>query len=127
MKTFFQENKGLIFLLAFGLCASLLGIFLLEWHSAPQSWAVIQVGQETWLEIDLSQSPTGTEWRIPGQDDQFNVVQIQDGAIGVVLANCPDQVCVLRGFQDGSGGPIICMPHQLLIRFSGEGYDEVSG
>ena len=49
----------------------------------------------------------------------INIICIRDGKIGVIEADCPDGYCMKRGFCD-SGSPIVCLPHSLVIRFSGE-------
>ena len=49
----------------------------------------------------------------------YNTVTFKGGKIAVTEADCPDQYCVQRGFC-GSGTPIVCLPHNLVIEFSGE-------
>jgi len=53
-----------------------------------------------------------------------NTITIQDGAIAVTEANCPDHYCMHRGFCTG-GAQIVCLPNQLIIRFVAE--DAVDG
>ena len=48
-----------------------------------------------------------------------NVVTVKDGRIAVTEANCPDHYCMARGFCS-SGAQIVCLPNQLVIRFTGE-------
>ena len=48
-----------------------------------------------------------------------NIICIRGGKIGVTEADCPDGYCMKRGFCDG-GSPIVCLPHSLVIRFTGE-------
>ncbi len=44
-----------------------------------------------------------------------NTVHVEPGAISVIEADCPDQICVYQGKLTGGGIPIICMPHRLVI------------
>ncbi len=45
----------------------------------------------------------------------YNTVRVQNGAVSVVAADCPDKVCVRTGEISGGGVPIICLPHRLEI------------
>ena len=61
------------------------------------------------------------------QDNEFtvesengvNVVKIENGAVRVAFADCPDKVCVERGAVSGGAVPIVCLPHRLEIRIVG--------
>ncbi|MBQ8170383.1 MAG: NusG domain II-containing protein [Oscillospiraceae bacterium] len=45
-----------------------------------------------------------------------NTVCIQNGAVAVTYADCPDKVCIHSGSISGGSVPIICLPHRLEIR-----------
>ena len=47
-----------------------------------------------------------------------NTVTIRDGKVAVTHADCPDQICVKRGWCSG-GREIVCLPNRLVIRFLG--------
>ncbi len=53
-----------------------------------------------------------------------NVITVRDGKIAVTEADCPDGYCKDRGYCAG-GLQIVCLPHELVIRFPGE--SEVDG
>lgn len=55
-----------------------------------------------------------------------NLIEVEQGRIRVAEADCPDGVCVRRGWSDQGTGPIACLPHKLVIRFTG-GSPEVDG
>lgn len=44
-----------------------------------------------------------------------NTIRIADGAVSVVAADCPDQICVKTGAISGGLVPIVCLPHKLEI------------
>ncbi len=44
-----------------------------------------------------------------------NVIKIENGAVRVDYADCPDKVCVNMGAVKGAV-PIVCLPHRLEIR-----------
>ena len=48
-----------------------------------------------------------------------NVVQVEKGRIRISQADCPDQVCVNRGWISDGTVPIICLPHKLMIEIVG--------
>ena len=63
---------------------------------------------------------------LPRQDDQdirieyegrTNVIQIQDGRIRMLEADCPDHICMQMGWLD-SAAPIVCLPNHLVIQFA---------
>lgn len=56
-----------------------------------------------------------------------NTVTIENGAVAVTEADCPDHYCMQRGWCR-SGTDIVCLPHRLVIRFLGaQEIDGVSG
>lgn len=50
-------------------------------------------------------------------DGRSNSVQIQDGRIRMLEADCPDHTCVQMGWLD-STAPIVCLPNHLVIEFA---------
>ena len=57
-----------------------------------------------------------------------NVLVVENGAIYMASADCPDKTCVLRGKIHLSGESIVCLPHKIsvVIRGAGDGPDLVS-
>ena len=53
-------------------------------------------------------------------DGHVNTVEIQDGRIRVISADCPDQTCVRLGWLSSPAAPIVCLPHHLVIEFVGD-------
>ena len=47
-----------------------------------------------------------------------NTVTIHDGKVAVTAADCPDHICMKRGFCSG-GRDIVCLPNRLVIHFLG--------
>ena len=51
-----------------------------------------------------------------------NTIEIRDGKIRVLEAECPDKTCVRSGWLTSSAMPIVCLPNHLVIEFaSGQG------
>ena len=49
--------------------------------------------------------------------DRYNIVQIDEGRIRVLEADCPDQICVRMGWLH-SAAPVVCLPNRLVIQFA---------
>lgn len=47
-----------------------------------------------------------------------NTVEIKDGKIRVLKADCPDNTCVHMGWLSSSAMPIVCLPNHLVIEFA---------
>ncbi len=72
------------------------------------------------LSIDLS-AVTGTEtYTVTDEDGHENVIEVTDGRIRMVEANCPDQVCVDTGWVSSSLKPIVCLPAKLVIQIESD-------
>ena len=65
--------------------------------------------------LDLSRDQ---ELTIPVSEGNYNTITIQNGAIAVTAATCPDHYCMDRGFCTG-GTQIVCLPNRLVISFLG--------
>jgi hypothetical protein len=50
----------------------------------------------------------------------YNVIEVKDGAIAVIEADCRDQICVHTKAARKGGDKIICLPHKLIISIQGE-------
>lgn len=56
-----------------------------------------------------------------------NRLVIKDGKAFIESADCPDKLCVRQRAISRAGQTIICLPHKLVIRITGEsGVDAVS-
>ena len=66
--------------------------------------------------LDLSREPDRT-FEIK-TDRGENTVEIKDGKIRVLSADCPDKTCVRMGWLESSTMPIVCLPHKLVIEFA---------
>lgn len=53
---------------------------------------------------------------IEGSGGGFNTIRIADGEIGIIDADCPDQLCVKMGMISSTAYPISCLPHRLVIQ-----------
>lgn len=112
-----MSQKRWIIILAV-IIAAMAGIYLLlTRHGGEDRAAVITSEGETLRVIDLD---TAEDEVIEIADSKggTNVIRIRDGEIFVEQADCPDGICVKHGPLEKSGTPIVCLPHQLVIRWA---------
>ena len=57
-------------------------------------------------------------------DGDLNKIEVRDGRIAIVYANCGDQICVRKGFINKTGQTIVCLPHKLVIEVMPSGDDD---
>ena len=46
-----------------------------------------------------------------------NIIEIDKGKIRIMDAQCPDKICVQKGYVVKDGLPIVCLPNHLFIRY----------
>ena len=62
-------------------------------------------------QIELSEDKTF----VIDSENGSNVVDVKDGKIAIIEADCPDKVCVKTGAISNMGEIIACVPHKLVI------------
>ena len=48
-----------------------------------------------------------------------NTLVIEDGAVSVTQADCPDKVCVAQGAIRYNGETIVCLPNRVVVEVTG--------
>ncbi len=115
-----RKNRNTL-LLALGLLVLLLVGLLVQRRltRAPGLRAVVEVDGERVAVLDLGEDQTFTTEAPSGG---WNRIRVEDGAVFVEAADCPDLICVHTGRISEVGGVIACLPHRLIIYVeSGEG------
>ena len=117
-----MKTKNILWALLFAVIV-LGGVLLyLNLGKGEGTVAVVSVDGEVLERIDLSK--VRTPYDIPVTTPSgHNTVHVEPGAISVTEADCPDHVCIYQGRLTGSGIPIICMPHRLVIEIEGGDID----
>lgn len=110
------------------LCIILLAVwFVIHKKGSRQCIAEIVYQGEVVRTVDLS-AVKKTETFTLGAPGAQNTIRISPEGIGVIQADCKDQVCVRQGIRSHGPEPIVCLPHKLSIRFSdSEGTDGSGG
>ncbi|MGM9937890.1 MAG: NusG domain II-containing protein [Candidatus Ornithomonoglobus sp.] len=82
--------------------------------------AVVKQGNNVIRTIDLSDVTEPYEFEVTEEHGGSNRIRVERGRISVIDADCPDKVCVNRGYIKNSAVPIVCLPHKLSIIITGE-------
>jgi len=45
----------------------------------------------------------------------YNIIEINDGSIGIIDADCRDKICIKSGFISKPGQISVCLPHKLMV------------
>lgn len=99
------------------LCAAFLGLWLfLRNKESGSSIAVITYQGKEIRTVDLK-TVKESETLTLGEPGSQNIIQISPKGIGVIEADCRDQICVKQGIRAHGPEPIVCLPHKLSIRF----------
>ena len=92
--------------------SGLLGLWIMRPSQA--NFAEVYCDGTLLMTLDLRQD------RVETVETEFgtNTLTVRDGKIAVTAADCPDGYCMQRGWC--AGGPqIVCLPHRLVIKFTG--------
>ncbi len=107
----------LIGLVVFIVIASILGIYLMS-HKSSSDEICAEIYRDDVLlrTIDLSDVDEPYQIKLEYGDNDYNIVEVRQGSIGIVEASCPDHLCQNMGFIDSSVMPITCLPNHLIIK-----------
>ena len=97
------------------LIIALIGILLITSGGEGAVAHVLVKGEST--TVNLSEEKTFSIHTESG----YNEVQIKDGAICIIDADCPDGACIHQGAKSRAGETIVCLPHEVIIRIDGAG------
>ena len=78
--------------------------------------------------IPLAEVQETYRFTITGASGCTNEIEVRPGSIGILTADCPDQLCVHQGFIRDSRLPITCLPNRIviLLRSPAEDIDEIT-
>jgi hypothetical protein len=55
----------------------------------------------------------------------YNLIELGDGKVRVIEADCPDKIDVKQGYVSRIGETIVCLPHRLVIEIKGSSPEDV--
>lgn len=100
-----------------------------ERRAAGGGVACLYQNGELVREIDLDKVKTPYSFEILSEQGGSNTVSVERGRIRISQADCPDRICVNRGWISDGTEPIVCLPNKLLIEIvgGGEAFDAAAG
>ena len=116
-----MKQRVLIAVAAAIFAAGIVGCLLLLFAPSDHNKVLIRRDGEVLYSLDLSKE-TNRTFVIP-YGGSSNTIEIRDGRIRVMEAECPDKVCVRTGWLSSSAIPIVCLPNHLVITFASENSD----
>ena len=103
-------------ILVLSLLALGLSVFLITTLTREEgSTVIVSVNGDDKCEYSLSQNG---EYSLNGGT---NVIVIEDGAVYMKSADCPDRLCVHQGKKSMNGERIVCLPNRVEVRVEGGG------
>ncbi len=86
-----------------------------RWRSAPGASAVVEVDGSVVQTLNLQHPGRVSVRGVLGSV----VVEIREGGVAVVAAECPNHVCVRTGRRSRAGDVIVCVPNRVVVRIPG--------
>ena len=109
-------------ILVLSLLALGLSVFLITTLTREEgSTVIVSVNGDDKCEYSLSQNG---EYSLNGGT---NVIVIEDGAVYMKSADCPDRLCVHQGKKSMNGERIVCLPNRVEVRVEGDGEEILGG
>jgi hypothetical protein len=87
------------------------------------SAVLVEVAGRTVEKLDIHED---REVTIRGEKGEMRV-EVRDGRVRVVEADCPNRICVRTGWRSREGEVIVCVPNRTVIRILGKENNEVGG
>ena len=112
-----KKKSMLLFLVvALLLVLSLVAVFFLNSHNEQGEIARIYQDGKLIREVSLTDVASPYEFQVEASDGGFILIRVENGAIGIKDADCPDKICQQRGMVSDTGYPVTCLPHKLVIQ-----------
>lgn len=100
-----------------------LGFIKEQAFSNDNKFASVQVNGKEIKKIIFDSKIIGTT--IPIQTEfGYNLIEVGDGKIRVIDADCPDKIDVKQGYISNIGETIICLPNKMVIEIKGTGKED---
>lgn len=103
-------------LIGFALIGSIATLFFMKSHTLTGNvTAIISVNGEEVKRLSLNTLTEETSFVVANKRGGENTILARPGEIAIIEANCPDQLCVERGFISSSLLPSVCLPNGVTI------------
>jgi len=82
--------------------------------SSTGNYASITLDGKPYKTIDLTNHRGEEQFPIETEHG-YNIIAVRNSSIGIIEADCPDQLCIKAGFIEKPGELLVCLPHKLMI------------
>jgi len=118
-------TKGDKYLIIFIVVISLLSLVYVKKATTryDEKYILIQVDGKDYKKIFFGPEVIGK--KIPIETEfGYNLIEVGDGKVRVIEADCPDKLDVKQGYISNPGEVIVCLPNRLVIEIKGDSIDE---
>jgi hypothetical protein len=77
---------------------------------------------ETVVPLDKDDTITVTD-----EKGNINIIEIKEGKVKMLKANCPDQICVLTHPVNKDGQSIVCLPNRIVVEIISSLKEDIDG
>lgn len=109
-----KNRTRLWLILGFSLLVILGLLFAIFFQFRMQYGTVAQVWVEDQMILQTDLAAVSAPYTMQAGDG--NTVLVENGAISMQSANCPDQLCVKQGKITGGVYPIVCLPNRVTVK-----------
>ena len=88
-------------------------LFVLRGRSSEGSYVVIMYQNDEKARFSLTSNG------VYDINDGKNQIEILDGKVRMIDADCPDELCIRQGWIEYDGQSIICLPNKITVMVSG--------
>lgn len=103
------------------LVLSLVGIYFVKNYSTTtgEKYISVQVDGKEIKKISFGANMVGKAIDIKTEFG-YNKIEIGDGKVRVIEADCPDKLDVKRGWISNQGEIIVCLPNRMVVEIKSE-------
>ena len=88
-------------------------LFVLRGRSSEGSYVIIMYQNEEKARFSLTSNG------VYDINDGKNQIEILDGKVRMIDADCPDELCIRQGWIEYDGQSIICLPNKITVMVCG--------
>ncbi len=114
------KSLQLIFVVLFLIAISLFGTYCIFFKKTGEKIAEIYQNGELIYRINLDKTNDAYTIEIKGHGGEINVIEVEKGRIRMKESNCPDGTCMRIGWVSDRFLPVVCLPHNVVIKIEGE-------
>lgn len=105
------KRGDIVIIVSVLMCALIMAVSFLFADRGDVSTVVISVDGKTEAQLDLDHDETYTV----SNNGHTNVIEISNGRVRMLDADCKDRVCVNQGWISTQGETIVCLPGRVTV------------